>query len=53
MTPSGLQASKIAGLIAVAALAFSAYNISQLANKTNQLTYDLTACEALKMEISK
>lgn len=38
---------------AAAVLAYSAFINVQLFGENNQLTYDLTACEALKMEMSK
>lgn len=40
-------------LMSAAVLAYSAFINVQLFGENNQLTYDLTACEALKMEMSK
>lgn len=40
-------------LMAAAVLVYSAFSNAQLLIQNNQLTYDLTACEALKMELSK
>jgi hypothetical protein len=48
-----LRINTLVLLIAAAALAYSAFSNAQLLSKNNQLTYDLSACEALKMEMSK
>ena len=40
-------------LSAAAVLAYSAFINAKLLSNNDQLTYDLTACEALKMELSK
>lgn len=48
-----LRLNTLVLLAAAAVMAYSAFSNARLLNKTEQLTYDLTACEALKMELSK
>ena len=50
---SMLRINSLVLLMAAAVLAYSAFSNAQLLSKNNQLAYDLTACEALKMELSK
>lgn len=40
-------------LMAAAVMTYSAFSNARLLSKNNQLEYDLTACEALKMELNK
>lgn len=50
---SMLRINSLVLLMAAAGLAYSAFSNAKLLSKNNQLTYDLTACEAVNVEWSK